>query len=246
MSVKRIMRTEEGRLFGRALLEAVTWKLDDTLSQYNETLRITDEHSRCVKKTLRSYKLRRRRKIIAAIVAATLILTGCTVGYEIFKEEVGAFIERIDNDSVDVGYNGSVEGPNAVENVYELSYIPEGYELTKSVIGQWYIRYVWENKDNHIIVFDVDNTDKNSHYIIDNEGTESNLFYYNDIEVYRRKGNDSNYVNIWVMDSYMMFLSTTYELSEEELVRIIDGIRITMSMEEYEKQQASIIKPGRR
>ena len=92
----------------------------------------------------------------------------------------------------------------------------------------------------------MDNINKNSHYIIDNEGTESNLFYYNDIEIYRRKGNDSNYVNIWVMDSYMMHLSSSYELSEEELVRIIDGIRITMTMEEYEKIQASIIKPGRR
>ena len=245
MSVKKIMRTEEGRLFGRALLEAVTGRIEDTLSQYNETLRITDEHSRCVKKTLRSYKLRRRRKIIAAIVAATLLLGGCTFGYEIFKEEIGSFIETIHPDEIVVSYNGNSEDPKTVKNVYELTYVPEGYELSRSEISRWGILLIWNGQHGESISFLVD-TLQNLAYHLDNEGTESNLFYYNDIEIYRRKANDSHYVNLWVMDSYMMHLSSSYELSEEELVRIIDGIRITMSMEEYEKIQASIIKPGRR
>jgi len=245
MSVKRMMRTEEGKLFGEALLEAVTWKLDDTLSQYNETVKATNEHDRRVQKIFRSYILRRRRKIIAAIVAATLLLGGCAVGRRIYKNEMGSFLETIRFNGIHVSYIGDNKSPhNNIENVYEMTYLPEGYELTKNDISKNNIWQIWKNENGEKISFQIRcGTD---HYVgVDNKGT-SNLFYYNGTEIYRRKANDAFYVNVWIMDSHYTVLSSSYELSEEELGRIIDGIHITMTMEEYEKIQASIIKPGRR
>ena len=245
MSFTETDRRKRSKLLGQAAFEALTANLETTLAQSTEPVQMSPGHVQRVQKIFRSYILRRRRKMIAAIVAATLLLGGCAFGYEIFKEEIGSFIETIHPDEIVVSYNGNSEDPKTVKNVYELTYVPEGYELSRSEISRWGILLIWNGQHGESISFLVD-TLQNLAYHLDNEGTESNLFYYNDIEIYRRKANDSNYVNLWVMDSYMMHLSTTYELSEEELARIIDGIRITMSMEDYEKIQASIIKPGRR
>jgi len=244
MSVKRMMRTEEGKLFGEALLEAVTWKLDDTLSQYNETVKATNEHDRRVQKIFRSYVLRRRRKMIAAIVAATLVLGGCA-GYEIYKKEIGAFIEEYNRKDISVSYGDKYNGPTRVEYIYETSYIPEGYSLSYTYIKSNSIRYSWRNELDNYISLGV-KTPGGASLMFSNDGEESELLYYKDLEIYRRKDGKQSYRYAWIKDSYLMTLSVPFDMSTQEIEQIIDGIHTTISMEEYEKQQASIIKPGRR
>lgn len=229
MSVKRIMRTEEGKLFGEALLEAVTWKLDDTLSQYNETFKATNEHDRRVQKIFRSYVLRRRCKIIAAIVAATLLLGGCTFGYEIYKEEIGSFTETHFKNEIDIIHHNAGNNSPQIMECYGLTYVPDGFFIKKEFIDYGNVDYVFRNEHGQTIRF-MQSINRGS-IGIDNEGQNSELFNYKEYEIYYRKANDNGYVFHWVDGCYMITVLSTFELSKDELYQIIDGISIVKTID---------------
>ena len=244
MSFTETDRRKRSKLLGQAAFEALTANLETTLAQSTEPVQMSPGHVQRVQKIFRSYILRRRRKIIAAIVAATLLLGGCTFGYEIFKEEIGSFTETHFQNEIDIIHHNAGNNSPQIMECYGLTYVPDGFFIKKEFIDYGNVDYVFRNEHGQTIRF-MQSINRGS-IGIDNEGQNSELFNYKEYEIYYRKANDNGYVFHWVDGCYMITVLATFELSKDELYQIIDGIRITMTMEEYEKIQASIIKPGRR
>lgn len=72
------MHTQEALLFRQAILDAFKEKIDTELLRCGESAETSERHRQRIQKTVRSHKIRKKRLLVAAIVAIALVL-GCIV-----------------------------------------------------------------------------------------------------------------------------------------------------------------------
>lgn len=83
-----------------------------------------------------------KRKVLAAVVAAAVIMTSALSVTAIRESILGFFISRDSQvDVIEYGKN-SAKSPDTLEKLYALSYVPEGYKLEdKSKTAEAYEQY---------------------------------------------------------------------------------------------------------
>ena len=164
------------------------------------------------------------KKIIAIIVAAILLLTGC-VSVIIYRKEFKNFFLEIYQDHVSILFKGDNElnvSTNKIETVYSLSYVPSDFSLTGRSENWNEVISLYENAENRMIKltqcligsqnvgFGNDNLDGDP------------IKYINGLEIYHyQTGSDSSYS--WSDERYSFVLYTNADLDEEEIAKIIEG-----------------------
>ena len=92
-----MMYKEEKRLFGEAVLQALKEKYEEDLGACKFTADYSENQTNSLKKIIEDYSLKEKRKkkvkLIALLVAAALLLTGCTV--YIYRDAIREFVEHI-------------------------------------------------------------------------------------------------------------------------------------------------------
>lgn len=171
-------------------------------------------------------KIRRktiRRTVAAILIAAALLLAGCTA--VVYKEKIGDFFTTAFETCIK-GYFVSDDSENnsIIEEYYTLTYVPEGYELVENNSCFASVMYVMGNADGNKLVFGQTPIESTKFSFDIERGTES-IVYYDDCTIYGRVY-DGGYTYIWSNEKYCFSLDGTGELSEEELLKIIDGISL--------------------
>ena len=138
-------------LFKQALNEAWDNKIRREVESCTEEIVTSDRHKVTMQAILdgtydksAKWKLT-RAKVIAILVAAALLLASCAV---IYRNEIRDLVEEIFEDFSKATYSDEGADEDTIEEIYELSYVPDGYVLEESVITPLRVRYVFVISQN--------------------------------------------------------------------------------------------------
>ena len=218
------MEKDNFKLFKQAINEGLSNKFDYISNSYSGEIACSDKHDLAMRaivygktdaKRVWSPKMKR---IVALLIAAALLLTSCSV---IFYNEISEIIKDF---FVSISFKEDPSADDQIKEVYTLEYIPIGYILTEEKIGQLRVTYVFTNESGNTIFFE--QCIKNgAAFVFDSESGYSEFKKTEDITVYYKKTYTRHYY-LWLDDNYSICVTSTNELSGEEIVKIINGITV--------------------
>ncbi len=217
-------------LFKQALNEAWDEKIREEVEACTEEIHTSERHKAAMAAILdgnygneekRSAWKLTRAKIAAILVAAALLLASCAV---IYRNEIRDFVEEIFEDFSKVTYseNDAADG-KTIEEVYELTYVPEGYVLEKSTVNPTLIKYKYIN-GNDTLVFEQRALDYTS-FAFDIENGYNLLLSYDNVDIYCKTTSEYNYY-LWNTGIYSVKIRSSSQIQNEELRLILDGIKV--------------------
>lgn len=221
------MNNNERELFKKALSEAMAQKYDEELAECEENAVCSQKHYDKMQKIIgrnvyRPKKKLSKKALIAIIVAAALLLTGCTVAY-IYRDEIRDFVEEIYDEFIKLTYDDEEQNPvGGIQEQYELSYVPEGYEKTREKITPIYTHYEYENVDGEKITFRQNLLD-DTNFRLDSEHGDTIIFTYGEFDIYCRVF-ETSYHYIWNDGKYALNINSTALIDDNELIKIIENI----------------------
>ena len=210
-------------LFKQAISEAVSNKFDNIAANRSEEIVCSERHDLAIraimygKSDVRRSLSPKAKRIIAILIAAALLLTSCGI---IFHNEIREVIEEL-YVSVTFGTNDST--PNTIEDIYELTYLPDGYYLEKENISHTVAVYNYTNSEGDTIYFEQGILD-GSGFVINSEKGYSKIVEIKEHNVYYRYTEESHSY-IWNDGTYVLTLSSNQRLSNEDIEKIIKGIK---------------------
>lgn len=224
------MASGEMLLFQKALWEASANVYERELAECEQNAKCSRRHYSKMRKILgvamlpaTTHAAKIKRRIVAALIAAALLLTGCATYAH--REEIKELIEIIFEDYVEVKYRNdddpAVEATISV--YYTLGYVPEGYELTKTYERSSKTRYEWGNPNGAYIVLEQCHVDSTL-FGMDNEAEDWKVVQIGNHKMQHRVSDV--YYYLWNDGVYAYLLTTSVLWEEQELLRIIDNLQV--------------------
>lgn len=209
-------------LFKQAISEGLSNKFDNIANSCTEEIVCSEKHKLAMR-TIVSGKIDAKRtpspkarRIIAILVAAALLLTSCGI---IFRDQIREIFEDL---FVKVTYKDDLTEGETIEEVYTLTYVPEGYELEEKAINRLIVQYTYKNENDEFIAFE-QRVLSSSDFVVDNEEGYSKITEIEDYDVYYRFTN-TNHIYVWSDEKYSVKMKSSTQLSSKEVVLIIEGI----------------------
>jgi hypothetical protein len=211
-------------LFKQAISDGLSKKFDSVVNSYTDEIVCSEQHNFAMRTMVYGKADAKRtwspkmKRVVAILIAAALLLTSCGI---IFRNEIREVFEEF---FVRLTYSGDGTGNDTIEEVYELTYLPEGYKLEKENIYDLCVTYTFADKNNNVIVFEQRVWDK-SEFTVDSESGYSQMKEIEEYDVYYRL-TDKYHNYIWNDGKYAMSIKSKTELSTEQIVQLIDGIKV--------------------
>lgn len=209
-------------LFKQAISEGLSEKLDSVVNNCTEKIVCSDRHELAMRTivygkadTKRTWSPRVRR-LIAILIAAALLLTSCAV---IFRDEIREIINEF---FVELTYPNAEEG-DVIEEVYELTYLPNGYRLEKDNISDLSAVYRFVDDNNNYIKFEQRVLD-GSNFTIDSESGYSKIVEIEYCDVYYRYA-EPYHSYVWNDGKYALSIRSNRNISPQEIELIMRGIQ---------------------
>jgi uncharacterized lipoprotein YehR (DUF1307 family) len=157
------------------------------------------------------------KKIIVAVIAATLAFALLACASVAYKEEIkDFFIEIFDNHSKLTDKNVT----DVVLSNVSVSYIPSGFIESNKKIDSVSVMYEWK-KDSASIFFRA-RAQGNTILNIDTENSSYTTIQINDMVIHRTEKYDQ--IDARWTDGEIVYILTSSGLEWEEMVRIIEGV----------------------
>lgn len=211
-------------LFKQAINEALTNKFQRMADACDEEI-VCSRHHRKAMRAIISGKTPRKplsTKMIAILVAAAiLLLAGCAI---IYRDEIRDFITEVREFFVKVSFPEGDNDSQYIDEIYELTYIPEGYILADERINRMAVQYVFINTDGKSIRFMQQALDSST-FSIDSEHSDNTIIEIENYTIYSRIAGNMHYY-LWNDGKYALKLISAIELTDEELLSIINGLKI--------------------
>lgn len=214
-------------LFKQALSEGLDNHFQSEIDNCSENIICSRKHKIAMKAIIKGYDTNRKvwspktRKIVAILVAAALLLVSCAI---IYRNEIRDFIEEIYESFAIVTYSDEENEEMIIKEVYVLTYLPEGYTLDKTEIASVVSRSAFLNSDGDTILFDQYILDSSNFYV-DIENGYQRVVGIDNYDIYYKKTKD-RICYIWNDGKYAMRLTSLTEILSEDLILIVDGIKI--------------------
>ena len=217
------MNKKDLELFKQAIDEGISNRFDKLAAACTEEIVCSERHNLAMQAivygkidTTRTWSPRMKR-VVAILVAAALLLTSCGI---IFRDEIREVFEeffvKLSFDSDD--YN------KTIEEIYVLTYLPEGYALEEENISNTVVTYIFVNSTNDRLFFE-QRIINGSDFIIDNESGYSIIQEIEKYEVYQIN-NNIEYFYVWKKENYSIKIKSNIKISNEEILHIIEGITV--------------------
>ena len=211
-------------LFKQALVEGVSRRIDREITACDEEVNYSRRHIKNMERIVKGKTPKKpiNKKMVAILVAAAvLLLAGCAI---IYRDQIRDFITNIKEFFVEIKFDEGENNSQTIDEIYELTYVPEGYSLEKQEINRMIVQYLFVNEDNEIIRFMQQSLDASNFYV-DIENSDNVIIEIGEYTVYSRKTNNMYYY-LWNNGNYALILNSTEELSIDTLELIINGIKI--------------------
>ena len=224
------MASGEMLLLQKALWEASANVYERELAECEQDAKCSRRHYAKMRKIIgvavlpaTSRKMQIKRRIIAALIAAVLLLTGCTT--YAYREEIREFIETVFEDYIRVTYHDGEDPANkaTLGVYYTLGYVPDGYELTKTFERFSQTKYRWSNSQGEYIILEQCHVDSTL-FVMDNEVENWKVVQIGNHKMQHRVSDV--YYYLWNDGVYAYRLTTSVLWGEQELLRIIDNLQV--------------------
>lgn len=211
-------------LFKQAISEGLSKKFDRVVNSYTDEVVCSEKHDIAMRtivygkaNTKRAWSPKMKR-IIAILIAAALLLTSCGI---IFRNEIR---EVFENFFVKLTYSSDGTESKTIDEVYELTYLPEGYTLEKERITPISTQYNFVNKKGDSIKF-WQRILNSSEFFLDIESGYSKILEIEEYDIYYRF-TDTYHCYVWNDEKYYMKLTSSRQLSNDDVILILEGITI--------------------
>ena len=214
-------KTTNQELFKQALVEGVNRRLDREIAAYDEDITYSRRHIKNMARIVNGKTPRKplSTKMIAILVAAAILLASCAI---IYRNEIREFVSKVYDTFVDLRFEEGEKESRTIEEIYELTYVPDGYTLEKQKTTKSRVEYVFTNENDEYIKFIQRPIDASS-FSVDIEHGDYNVINIGEYEIYYRQTDGINYY-LWNDGKYAMQLYVSNELTEKTLMLIINGI----------------------
>lgn len=216
-------KTTNQELFKQALVEGVNRRIDRELAACEEEVVFSRRHIKAMNRIIKGKTPAKpiNRKMVAILVAAAiLLLAGCAI---IYRDEIRGFITDVREFFVKVTFDAGESESRVIDEVYELTYIPEGYVLESQNVMLRTVQHIFVDSEGNKLKFIQQPLD-NSSFAVDIEQNYSKIVTIGQYEVYYQKINSGNYY-IWNDGAYALKIHSTQQLSNQDLELIINGIK---------------------
>ena len=211
-------------LFKQALVEGVSRRIDREIAACDEEVNYSRRHIKNMERIVKGKKPKKsiNKKMVAILVAAAvLLLAGCAI---IYRDQIRDFITNIKEFFVEIKFDEGENDSQTIDEIYELTYVPEEYSLENQHIGKMLVQYLFTNADDDYIKFIQRSLDASNFYV-DIEHGDYDIINLAEYEIYYQQ-TDGIYCYLWTDGKYALKLNSKEELSHETLEEIINGIRI--------------------
>ena len=218
-------KTDEA-LFKQALTEGVSNRFSRQIESCTETVICSRRHRVAISKIINDVRKQshavslRMRKIIAILVAAVMLLVSCAV---VYRDEIRDFIEEIYESFVKINYSDGDDQGAQIEDVYGLTYIPEGYRLEDEFSSTGLSRLKFSDSNGNILLYEQRVLDTANFYA-DIENGYTKIVDISIYDVYYKKTKQQTYY-MWNDGKFSLVLISKIALPDEELKLIIEGIK---------------------
>lgn len=213
-------------LFKQAINEALTNKFQRMADACDEEIVCSRRHRKAMRaivsgKTPRKPMTPMNRRVVAVLIAAVLLLlAGCAI---IYRNEIREFVTNIKEFFIEVKFDEGENDSQYIDEIYELTYVPEGYILKDKNINRMGVQYTFTNSDSKRIKFIQQSLDA-SNFHIDSEHSDNTIIEIENYTIYTRKTGDTFYY-LWNDGRYAFKLISSENLSYDNLLLIIDGLK---------------------
>lgn len=145
------MELTNEELFKQALKDSFSRKIQSRIDSFDEEISYSKKHLKVMQKIIEGKTvIKYGKKQIAAILiaAALLLLTACAV---IYRDEINGFLFEIREQGLAIFFEKEDNQNKFIEEIYEFTYIPEGFVLKKSEANPLAVDYIFENSDETAI-----------------------------------------------------------------------------------------------
>ena len=214
-------------LFKQAISDGLSKKFDSVVNSYTDEIVCSEQHNLAMRTIVYGKADAKRtwspkmKRIVAILIAAALLLTSCGI---IFRNEIREIFEDVYDFFTAITYTEKGSDGEIIEEVYELTYLPEGYKLEKENIYDLCVTYTFADKNNNVIIFEQRILD-GSDFTVDSESGYSQMKEIEEYDVYYRFTTKYHHY-IWNDGKYAMSIKSKTELSPEQIVQLIDGIKV--------------------
>ena len=210
-------------LFKQALIEGVSRRIDREIATCDEEVNYSRRHIKNMERIVKGKTPKKpiNKKMVAILVAAAvLLLAGCAI---IYRDQIRDFITNIKEFFVEIKFDEGENNSQIIDEIYELTYVPEGYSLENQKINRMVVEYLFTNADDDYIKFIQQSIDA-SGFAVDVEYSDNIVIEIGEYTVYSRKTNNMYYY-LWNDGNYALILNSTKELSIDTLELIMNGIK---------------------
>ena len=161
---------------------------------------------------------------IAGIAAAVLIVFSCSMTVKAVRKPIVEFITNIYEEFVEIFFEKDdvANAPDAIETVYTLGFIPEGYNIEQSLIGDTLIFMVWKNETGEILIFSQNTLDASS--ILDTEESNYDVIEWGGHRIaFAEKYGAKHFY--WNSDQYAFSLTVSSDMPQEQIFSLIDSLK---------------------
>lgn len=217
-------------LFKDALKNAFAEKYGEELEKNAESADCSEEHMRRMSRILgfrvgkRENRLSRKTKIIITILAAAMVLSGCST--LVYRERISTYVERSSINSIILSHRSEADRPY-ISEAYEITFVPAGYELEYEHIDRSGVYYEWKNGIGSTVCFT--QSKPNTAYTFKGNKNDITTIEHNNYTIYRIKNNSNtrSYNYIWTDGKYSLSLSSDLPIKNSRLFKIIDSIVVS-------------------
>lgn len=170
-----------------------------------------------------------RRNIRISILAAILVTLTLIMSISAIRTRVVDFVVSIYEKFICLSIDeDEFIKPKSIENNYNITYIPSGYNLHNKSVNQMYIQTKYCKDSYSIKLFQQVISIKNAN--LDNDYVDYTVKFVNDIKIYYTLKNQK-YTIVWLNYGYSFMLSCPEKLGWKEIEKII------LSIEEVPMEQ---------
>lgn len=209
-------------LFKQALVEGVSRRIDRELAACDEEVVFSRRHIKNMERIVKGKTPKKpiNKKMVAILVAAAvLLLAGCAI---IYRDQIRDFITNIKEFFVEIKFDEGENNSQTIDEIYELTYVPEGYTLKDQFVNRMVVEYIFENEEYQSMRFIQRSLDASNFYV-DIEHGDYDIINLDEYEIYYQQ-TDGIYCYLWNDGKYALQLYSVNKLSEQTISLIIKGI----------------------
>ena len=167
-----------------------------------------------------SVGLANRTKILIALIAAAVLLTGCAV----FREQIAGLILSFGDGFVSVEGSIDPDAPREIEHAYAATYVPEGFVEVERVEESFYNRTKWVNEEEGQYFVLAQETMHSFSQNIEAASSKTTKIYYDGYSILKieAKGVFFYYLGY---EGYVLSITADFDIDNYTLTLLLDGLR---------------------